>query len=62
MTPLHILNFILLQWFFIRLAKVVDDDGVTIGWCIVRLWPLSGYWGRPFKYAGKAIHLQGGRT
>jgi len=52
MTPLHILNFFILQWFFIRLAKVVDDDGKTLAWVWLRVYPLTGYWGRPYKLWG----------
>lgn len=44
MTWLAALNFILLQWFFVRLARVVDDSGEQIGWTLVWGWmPLTGW-------------------
>lgn len=53
MTPLFVLNYIVLQWFFIRLAKVVEDDGTTSGWTIVKVWPLSGFGNKPYRYWGR---------
>ena len=52
MTPLHALNYCILQWFFIRLAKVVDDEGKTLSWTILKAFPLSGYDGRPYRLWG----------
>lgn len=54
MSCLKALNVFVLQWFFIRLAKVVDDDtGLRVGWTIIKwVWPLTG-WSTPFKFLGK---------
>lgn len=43
-TWLGHLNWWLLQWFFIRLAAVIDDDtGHRIGWTIIVRKPLAGW-------------------
>ena len=44
MTRLGVFNFLIVQWFFIRLAKVVENDEL-IGFLILR-WvvPLTGWW------------------
>jgi len=44
MTWLGVLNFVILQWFFIRLAKVLEESEM-IGFIIIR-WavPLTGWW------------------
>lgn len=46
MSWLGLLNFLLLQWFFVRLARVVDKrTGRTAGWRVLRWpWPLTGWW------------------
>lgn len=44
------LNCYILQWFFVRLARVVDQRGTQVGWRF--MWgivPLSGYGSRPFQ-------------
>lgn len=47
---LRFLNYYILQWFFIRLARKIDDETEKqVGWTIIRVLPLSGYNGRPFK-------------
>lgn len=46
-APLFALNFLVLQWFGIRLARIVElrRRPVTVGWLVVRwLWPLTGWW------------------
>jgi hypothetical protein len=49
MTPLKFLNYFILQWFFIRLARVVQDD-VQIGWKILKgIIPMSG-WNNDYKF------------
>lgn len=51
---LGVLNRIILQWFFIRLARIVDDvTGKTLGYKILK-WvvPLTG-WGSDYKFIGK---------
>jgi hypothetical protein len=51
MTWLEALNFYALQWLFIRLARVIDDEtGKQTGWTILRVWPRSGWAGRPYRY------------
>lgn len=45
MTPLALLNFLVLQWLCIRLAYVKDDEGATIGWGLLGfVAPLTGWW------------------
>lgn len=59
MNPLGLLNFVVLQWFGVRLAKVeyervfirrtdgtvLVDDEQQPGWTILRwVWPLTGWW------------------
>ena len=53
MTWLTLVNYYLLQWFFVRLARVLDDEGRQVGWTVLR-WPrpLSGYDGRPWRWLG----------
>lgn len=47
------LNFLLLQWFFVRLfATVKDDDTVTALGFHFGAMPLTGWWG-PFHYTTK---------
>jgi len=55
MTWLGILNYYILQWFFIRLAKVVDTKtGKIEKWFILKwVFPFSGWNGKPWKYIGK---------
>ncbi len=46
MTLLGALNFLVLQWFCVRLAKCVDDQGRVLRWVwFKRVWPLTGWWG-----------------
>ena len=48
-TLLGLLNYLILQWLWIRLAKAVDDDGHVVYWMIMTgVYPLSG-WGKPYK-------------
>lgn len=46
MSWLGYLNFIVFQWFFIRLARRIDMDTMEqIGWTwITRVYPLTGWW------------------
>lgn len=57
-TPLGALNFVLLQWFAVRLARRrwrefnTGRDGIThhVGWRIERwVLPLTGWFG-PYRY------------
>lgn len=43
-TRLWYLNAIVLQWFGVRLARVMDGDTQT-GWTMVRRRPLTGWRG-----------------
>lgn len=47
---LHFLNFYILQWLFIRLARKMDDLGVQCGWTVLFVLPISGYFNLPFVY------------
>lgn len=52
-TWLGWLNIIILQWLFIRLARVVDKDGNTESYCILKyVWPTTG-WKNDYKYLFK---------
>lgn len=57
MTPPSLLNFLVLQWFGVRLAAVVRKEFVGThfgarlyrdhheGWKLLRwVWPLTGWW------------------
>lgn len=45
MTPLGWLNFLVLQWCFIRLARVYGDEPAEDGWAILGpVLPLTGWW------------------
>lgn len=39
-------NFLIVQWFFIRIAKTEDaDTGEHIRWSVIGpVWPLTGWW------------------
>lgn len=53
-TWVGLLNLLVLQWFFIRLAYTIDTKtGAIVSWDILK-WvaPLSG-WNSDFKYVGK---------
>lgn len=44
LTPLGLLNFLLLQWFFIRIGRFIKSDK-TYGYIIISfVLPLSGWW------------------
>lgn len=55
MTWLGYLNFLVLQWGFVRLARIVDSQTRrTIGWrWIGPVWPLTGWW-NDYRFLGKA--------
>lgn len=48
LTILWCINFLLLQWFFIRLARIVDiKTNKIIGYNILGIvLPLTGWWSR----------------
>jgi hypothetical protein len=49
MSKLGKLNFYVLQWFFIRLAKV-SVEGNTVGWTVLKgVVPLTG-WKSDYRY------------
>lgn len=39
-------NFLLLQWFFVRLARVEDENGKCAVGLMRWIWPLTGWWSR----------------
>lgn len=44
------LNFIVLQWFFVRRA-VITKNGKVIGWCWIKgVVPITGWWGIRYRY------------
>jgi hypothetical protein len=44
MTFLLALNYYVLQWFCVRLARVVDDTtDVQLGWTIIFRLPMTGW-------------------
>lgn len=45
MTWLGMLNFVVLQWFFLRLARVREPAGAVVGYTwLVGVVPLTGWW------------------
>jgi hypothetical protein len=45
MSWLKALNFFVLQWFFFRLARMIDEEGRTIRYLILGpVLPLTGWW------------------
>lgn len=52
-TWLYILNFIVLQWFGVRLARCLDESGKQTGWLVLRyVWPLTGWWS-PYRWIAR---------
>ena len=46
-SALGALNFLVLQWLFVRLQETVSDDGAHERWDIIGLIvPLTGWWSR----------------
>ena len=67
-TPLGWLNFFVLQWFGIRLARKMEPvppppPGAgrgfrrpmrQVGWTVLRwVWPLTGWWGTRYRYIAR---------
>lgn len=54
MTRLGWLNFVVFQWFFVRLGRVRDmDSGEQIGWGWIKgVVPLTGWWS-DYRYVPK---------
>lgn len=53
---LKIINFYFFQWFFVRLAKIVDDNNNIIRWTWVTcVYPLTGWSNfiKEYKFTGK---------
>jgi hypothetical protein len=45
MSPLGVLNFFVIQWTGLRLARCVQPSG-KVKWRVLRwVWPLTGWWG-----------------
>lgn len=55
MSFLHFLNWYVLQWFFIRLCKIINTNtNKIIKWnLIIGVFPLSGWGDKPYKNTGK---------
>lgn len=51
---LHPLNFVFLQWFGVRLARI-SENGNFVRWTLIFVRPLSGYFGQPFIYWGLSL-------
>ena len=51
MTILGILNRVIFQWFFFRVAKIIDTDTKnTLGYTVIKwVYPLSG-WKTDYRY------------
>jgi hypothetical protein len=55
MTLLKFINYFILQWFFIRLCKEVNNEGLITNWGIMtKVYPLSG-WNNSYKFIGEPI-------
>lgn len=54
MTWLAALNFLVLQWFGLRLGRIVDiATQRTVGWRVLRwVWPLTGWW-TPYRWIAR---------
>ncbi len=47
MTWLWFVNFFLFQWFGLRLARVLENDGSQSGWTwLTKIVPLTGWWSK----------------
>lgn len=45
LTILGWFNFLVAQWLFVRLARIVDHDGSTVGWKLLGfVVPMTGWW------------------
>lgn len=57
-TWLAALNYVVVQWFGARLARVEDDaTGRVTGWALlVGVVPLTG-WTTPYRYVGRAARV-----
>jgi hypothetical protein len=56
MTLLGALNFVVLQWFFVRLAVVRDAADQRVGWIWhKRIIPLTGWWS-DYRFACWRMH------
>lgn len=55
MSWLFILNYFILQWLFIRLCKIIEDNTKQIkGYNImIGVYPLSGWGEKKYKYFNK---------
>lgn len=54
-TWLGVINFLIVQWLFVRIARVTDGAHRTIGWGFIgAVWPLTGWWGR-YRVLGRRM-------
>ncbi len=58
-TVLGWFNYFIAQWFFLRLARVVDKETQQhIRWQLTGfVWPLTGWWSE-YKWIGKRWRLE----
>jgi hypothetical protein len=53
-TRLGLLNFLVLQWFFVRLQETTTLKGEHIRWDLLKgVVPLTGWWGGYVRLWGK---------
>lgn len=49
-TWLYLLNRCFLQWFFVRLARIIDESGKQVGWKLLTgIVPETG-WSDDYRY------------
>jgi hypothetical protein len=58
MTLLEFFNRVLFQWFFVRLARIMDDSGKQTGWTwLTHVVPGTG-WTNDFRYIDRKFFDQ----
>lgn len=58
MSKLYLVNFILVQWFFIRICRFLDNDGVQTHWgFLFPVVPLTGWWSSYIPDSRKSIKV-----
>lgn len=66
---LGMLNFWVIQWLCIRIAVCIEETDAgpemcpkvgsrVVGYALLKVWPLSGYFGWPFLYWGETQWIQ----
>lgn len=60
MSRLYFINFFIIQWFFIRICRFLDDDGIQTHWGILfPVVPLTGWWSSYIPNNQKSIKVCG---